>query len=100
MICYILAYLLRYWAGLIKNYLYNLVQKKSYLFSGWFDGVELDSMVVSLISELAGEFDKSGNSASSLGSKGSTVEKNSKSGLVENKKTVKSRLMSRNFLEM
>ena len=43
-------------------------------------------MVVLLISELAGEFDKSGNSASSLGSKGATVEKNSKSGLVKNKK--------------
>ena len=56
-------------------------------------------MVVSLISELAGEFDKSGNSASLLGSKGSTVEKNSKSGLVENK-SVKSLFMSKNFLEM
>ena len=72
--------------------------KKSNLFSWWFDTVDLDSMVVSLISELAGELDKSGNSATSLGSKGSTVVKNSKSGLVESK-SVKSLFMSRNFLE-
>jgi len=38
-------------------------------------------MVVSLILELAVEFDKSGKSASSLGSKGSTTVKNSRSGL-------------------
>ena len=62
------------------------LEKKSNLFSWWFDGVEVDSMVALLISELAGEFDKSGNRASSLGSKGATVEKNSKSGLVKNKK--------------
>ena len=69
-------------------------KKNPYLFSFSFAGDGFDSMdeiVTSLVSEDAGEFDKSEINASTSGSKGSINEKMSKSMILVKFSSVKSR---------
>ena len=69
-------------------------EKNPYLFSFSFAGEGFDSMdeiVTSLVSEEAGEFDKSEINASTSGSKGSINEKMSKSMILVKISSVKSR---------